>query len=92
MADHLYFGAISEQDINILRCHLGVDEAAKAQAMVGAHHRQSNAGIARAGFYDQGVGIDLPSLQCPLNDGDTGPVLGATAWIEALQLRETVEM
>jgi hypothetical protein len=73
-------------------CDLGVDKAAKAQAMVGAHHRQSDAGIARAGFYNQGVGIDLPGLQCPFNDGDTGAVLGTTPWIHALQFCEAVKM
>jgi hypothetical protein len=60
--------------------------------VVSANLRQPDAGIAGAAFYDEGVGIDLAGLQRPFDDGDTGTVLGATARIQAFQLREAVEM
>ena len=74
MFDHLYIGAIGNEDIDILPGNLWIDQATKAQTMVGAHLRQPDAGIARAGFYDEGVGIDLAGLQRPFNDGDAGAI------------------
>lgn len=62
MTDHLNFGAIGTEDIHILLRNLWIDEATKAQTMVGAHHRQPDTGIARAAFYDECVGIDLAGL------------------------------
>ena len=60
--------------------------------MIGANLGQPDPGIAGAGFYDEGVGIDLAGLQRPFNDGDTGAILGTATRTQAFQLRETVEM
>jgi len=92
MFDHLYFSAIGGEDLDILLRNLGIDEATKVQAMVGANLRQPDAGIARAAFYDEGVGIYLAGLHRPFNDGDTGTILGTATWIQTFQLREAVEM
>jgi hypothetical protein len=60
--------------------------------MVGTHHGQPNTSIAGASFYDQGVSVDLAGLQGPLNDGDTGTILGATPGIQPFQFGETAKM
>ena len=54
MFDHLYFGAIGGEDIDILLCDLWIDKATKTQTMVGTDLSQSDAGIAGTAFYDEG--------------------------------------
>jgi hypothetical protein len=92
MLDHLNFGTIGSEDIDILLCDLWIDETTKTQTMVGAHLCQPDSGIAGAAFDDEGIGIDLTSLQCPFNDGDTGTVLGAAARVQPFQLCEAIKM
>lgn len=91
MFDPLYFSAVSRENINVLLRNFGVDEATKAQAMVGTNLRQAYSGISGTTFYNEGVGIDFTGLQCPLYDGDAGAILGAATWIQAFQLGETVK-
>jgi hypothetical protein len=92
MFDHLYFSAISREDINILLRNFGVDQASKAQAMVSTNLRQAYSGISGTTFHNEGVGIDLTGLQRPLYDGDAGTILGTAPWIQTFQLGETIKV
>ena len=90
--DHLYLGAIGEEDVDILLCDFWIDKATKTQFKVGTHLCQPDTSIAGTAFYDEGIGINFTGLQRTLNNGNAGTILGTAARIQIFQLCKTVRM